>query len=81
MKLSLTLAFFTGAIQAENLKEIIGDPIWSLKSVNDHRTDSQVQHAYGEHSTRQANGRPPYKTAALLRDQSDSESDSDEEQE
>ena len=41
MKASLTWACLTGAISAANLK-YLGDPIWSLKSVNDHRTDSQV---------------------------------------
>ena len=41
MKLSLTLAFLLGAIEAENLK-YLGDQVWSLKSVNDHRTDSQI---------------------------------------
>ncbi len=38
-------------------------PVWSLKSINDHRTDSQIQKAYGDHSTVQANGRPPYQSA------------------
>ena len=61
MKLSLTLACFMGGISAADLKNIkTAEPVWTLKSVNDHRTDSQIQAAYGEHSTRQANGRPPY---------------------
>lgn len=55
-----------------------GEPVWSLRSVNDHRTDSEIQKGYGDHSTKQANGRPPYQSAVHLQDSSDSDSDSDE---
>jgi hypothetical protein len=51
MKFSLTLACLVGAISGENLK-YLGDKTWSLKSVNDHRTDSTIQKAYGDHSTK-----------------------------
>ena len=43
-----------------------GEPVWSLRSVNDHRTDSQIQKAYGDHSMKQANARPPYQSAVQL---------------
>ena len=33
-------------------------PIWALRSVNDHRTDSAVQKGYGDYSTHMANARP-----------------------
>lgn len=39
MKSIFTLALLMGAISAENLK-YLGDKVWTLKSVNDHRTDS-----------------------------------------
>ena len=55
-------------------------PVWSLRSVNDHRTDSQVQQAYGDHSIQQANGRDPYQSALLQVDSSSDSSDSDEEE-
>ena len=55
-----------------------GEPVWSLRSVNDHRTDSEVQKGYGDHSTKQANGRPPYQSAVHIKEDSDSDSDSDE---
>ena len=29
-----------------------GEPVWSLRSVNDHRTDSEIQKGYGDHSTK-----------------------------
>jgi hypothetical protein len=46
--------------------------------VNDHRTDSTIQKAYGDHSTKQANARPPYQSAVEL-SSSSSSSDSDDE--
>ena len=56
-------------------------PVWSLRSVNDHRTDSQVQKAYGDHSVSQANNRDPYQSALVQVDSSSSDSsDSDEEE-
>ena len=57
-----------------------GEPVWSLRSVNDHRTDSEIQKGYGDHSTKQANARPPYQSAIQQREASDSDSsDSDDE--
>ena len=44
----------------------LGEPTWTLKSLQDHRTDSKVQDAYAAHSTAQANGRPPYQSAVQL---------------
>ena len=39
--------------------------VWSLRSVNEHRTDSGVQKAYGDHSVKQANGRNPYDSTLI----------------
>ena len=52
-------ALFLGLVAAE-------EPVWSLRSVMDHRTDSEVQKAYGDHSVKQANARPPYQSAMQL---------------
>ena len=70
MKYTFAIAALVGLIAAE-------EPVWSLRSVNDHRTDSQVQKAYGDHSTNQANARPPYQSALELESESESESSSD----
>merc|ERR1711934_484521 len=73
MKFSYAVAVFIGVASA-------GEPVWSLRSVNDHRTDSTIQAAYADHSTSQANARPPYQSAALLGEsESDSDSSDDEE--
>merc|ERR1740138_18734 len=73
MKFSYAVAVFIGVASA-------GEPVWSLRSVNDHRTDSTIQAAYADHSTTQANGRPPYQSAAQL-GESESESDSSDDEE
>mmetsp|Transcript_18506 Transcript_18506/g.31679 ORF Transcript_18506/g.31679 Transcript_18506/m.31679 type:complete len:215 (-) Transcript_18506:113-757(-) len=73
MKYTLAVAVLVGLVAAE-------EPVWSLRSVQDHRTDSQVQKAYGDHSTKQADGRPPYQSAMQM-SESDSESDSETEYE
>ena len=57
--MKFALACFIGLVAAE-------EPVWSLRSINDHRTDSQIQAAYGDHSTKQANARPPYQSAMQL---------------
>merc|ERR1719503_122376 len=67
MKYTLAVAVLIGTISA-------AEPVWSLRSVNDHRTDSEVQKAYGDHSTTKANGRPPYQSAVQVMGD-DSESD------
>merc|ERR1711990_30690 len=73
MKFSYAVAVFIGVASA-------GEPVWSLRSVNDHRTDSTIQAAYADHSTSQANARPPYQSAAQLGEsESDSDSSDDEE--
>jgi hypothetical protein len=72
MKFTYAVAVFLGVASA-------AEPVWSLRSVNDHRTDSTIQAAYGEHSTSQANARPPYQSAMQM-DESDSESDSSDDE-
>ena len=67
MKYSTLIALIGAASAAE--------PVWSLRSVNDHRTDSTIQKAYGDHSTKQANSRPPYQSALELSSSSSSSSD------
>ena len=52
------------------------EPVWSLRSVNDHKTDSEVQKAYGDHSVKQANGRDPYDSTLAQVDSESSDSDS-----
>ena len=68
-----TLAMFLGVISAE-------EPVWSLRSVNDHRTDSTIQKAYGDHSVKQANARPPYQSALELSSSSSSSSSSSDDE-
>ena len=68
MKFS-TLIMLVAAVSAE-------EPVWSLRSVNDHRTDSQIQKAYGDHSVKQANSRPPYQSALEMGSSSSSSSSS-----
>ena len=38
--------------------------VWELNSVKDHRDDQAVQKAYGDHSIKSANARPPYRSSA-----------------
>lgn len=59
MKVSFAVACLVGATSAL-------EPIWSLESVQHHRTDSMIQEAYGEHSVQKANARPPYQSAVQL---------------
>ena len=56
MKFTYAIAAFLGVAAAN-------EPVWSLRSVNDHKTDSSIQAAYGDHSIKQANARPPYQSA------------------
>jgi hypothetical protein len=37
-------------------------PVWGLRSVNDHRTDQSLQIDFGNHATSQANARPPLRS-------------------
>jgi len=56
-------------------------PIWTLQSVQDHRTDSRLQDDYAAHSVKQANARPPYRSHAQVEESgssSDSSSSSDD---
>merc|ERR1712032_606126 len=59
MKVSFAVACLLGFVAAE-------EPVWSLESVQNHRTDSTIQKAYGDHSTDKANARPPYQSAVQL---------------
>merc|ERR1712046_273045 len=59
MKLSFAVACLLGLVAAE-------EPVWSLESVQTHRTDAGIQAAYGDHSTAKANSRPPYQSAVQL---------------
>merc|ERR1719498_1725064 len=72
MKFTYAVAVFLGVASAN-------EPVWTLRSVNDHRTDSTIQAAYGEHSVNQANSRPPYQSAMQM-EESDSESDSSDDE-
>ena len=74
MNKSIVIAIFLGLVSAEA-------PVWSLQSVQDHRDDAAVQKGYGEYSTKQANGRPPYQSAAELESESESDVESDAEAE
>merc|ERR1719454_1437443 len=73
MKFAFTLAVL-GMVSAE-------EPVWSLRSVNDHRTDAGLQWDFGDHATNQANARPPMRSHAQIQssdeDSSSSESDAD----
>ena len=60
MKVSFAVACLLGFVAAE-------EPVWSLESVQNHRTDSGIQKAYGDHSTDKANSRPPYQSAVQLK--------------
>merc|ERR1719353_1489931 len=74
MKVSFAVACLLGFVAAE-------EPVWSLESVQNHRTDSTIQKAYGDHSTEAANARPPYKSTVQIEsdsESSDSESDDEE---
>ena len=51
--------------------------VWDLNSVKDHRDDQAVQKAYGDHSIKSANARPPYRSSAQIADSEDSSSDSE----
>ena len=53
------------------------EPVWSLRSVQDHRTDAQLQEDFGNHATSQANARPPMRSHLAIREDDDDDSDSD----
>ena len=75
MKLSFAVAVFIGAVSA-------AEPVWSLRSVNDHEGNIDVQKSYAEYSTGKADKleRPSENSNVQLESDSDSDSsDSDEE--
>ena len=55
------------------------EPVWTLRSVNEHKADSEVQKAYGSHSVKQANARDPY-DSTLVQESSESDSESSDEE-
>lgn len=57
-----------------------GEPIWNLRSVNEHKADSEVQKAYGSHSVKQANARNPYDSTLMQESSSESDSDSSDDE-
>ena len=57
---------FLVALLISTTSAYLGDKIWNLKSVQDHRTDQEIQKAFGDHATKQANARPPYQSAVQL---------------
>merc|ERR1719329_595626 len=59
MKVSFAVACLLGYTSA-------ADPVWTLESVQNHRVDAGQMAAYGEHSTNQANARPPYQSAVQI---------------
>ena len=65
-----TAILLLGAVSAQNESQV-----WSLRSVQDHRTDSGIQQAYFDHSVKQANARPPYQSSAQIESDSDSSSE------
>jgi hypothetical protein len=48
------------------------EPVWSLRSVNDHKTDSVLQGEFGTHATGMANARPPLRSHMQLNESSSS---------
>jgi len=69
MKYTIAIAFLFGLASAE-------EPVWSLRSLKDHRTDSKVQKNYGDHSIKAADARPPYQSTAMIESDSSDSSDS-----
>ena len=71
MKYTIAVATLLGLVSAE-------EPVWKLRSLQDHRIDAQIQKDYGDFSTSQANGRDPYSaTFAQLSSESSSSSDAE----
>ena len=66
MKLTLATAALIGLVSADDTRTV-----WSLQSVQDHRSDSVFQHTFGDYATEAANARPPYRSHV----QEDSEDD------
>jgi hypothetical protein len=65
MKFTLATAVIIGFVAAE-------EPVWSLRSINDHRTDAGLQKDFGDHATSQANARPPLRSHVELNESSSS---------
>jgi hypothetical protein len=84
MKYTIVIAALFGlasAVQDDTTK------VWELRSVNDHKTDSDLQKTFGDHATKSADARPPMRShimtqkkaapAASSSDSSSSSSDSE----
>ena len=56
-------------------------PIWTLQSVQDHRTDATLQHDFEAHATAAANARPPYRSHVQEASSSSDSSSSDDDEE
>jgi len=52
-------------------------PVWGLRSVNDHKSDSDLQIEFGNHATSQADARPPLRSHIAIHGDDDEESDSE----
>ena len=65
MKYSFAIVALMGVISG---KKLHGDttPVWQLRSVNDHRDDQKLQQDYGDHSTKQANSRPQFRSHIMV---------------
>jgi len=70
--MKFTVALLVGIATAQDR------PVWTLQSVQDHRTDARLQDTYGQHSIKQADARPPYRSHAEIQSDSDSDSSDDD---
>ena len=76
MKYTLVIAALVGAITADDTTKV-----WELRSVNDHKTDSDLQKTFGDHATKMADARPPMRSHLMTNkahEDTSSSSDSDE---
>ena len=72
MKYTLAVAALLGFVTAVHDDTT---KVWELRSVNDHKADSQLQITFGNEATKAADTRPPMRSHAQV-DSSDSESSS-----
>jgi hypothetical protein len=76
MKFTIAIALigFAAAGDPRDGLTLQDEPVWGLRSVNDHKTDSGLQLTFGDHATSQANARPPLRSHAQLAESSSSSS-------
>jgi len=74
MKFILASFIAVGSAIADtnNLTYRNDQPVWGLRSVNDHRTDAALQATFGEHATSQAVARPPLRSHVQMAESSSS---------